>query len=219
MNNYGEQKEITLILADDHEVVRSGIKRLISVDKTFKIMDESWNGEDAVELVKKHKPDIALIDIYMPKMSGIEATEIIKKFHPDTFVVLLTAYEDSLHLEQALDAGADGYLSKEISGKNLIESLHNVMKGERVFSKSIIQLLQNKFTPYSIEDSSPVAITSREQEILNMVALGKTSQDIADELVISVRTVQTHRSNIMQKLSIKTPAGLIRYAILNVKKS
>ena len=213
-----EKKEITLILADDHEVVRSGIKRLISVDKSFKILDEAWNGEDCIELVKRHNPDIALVDIFMPKMNGIEATNVIKRLYPNTIVVILSAFEDALHLEQAMEAGADGYLSKEISSRNLIDSLHNVMNGERVFSKSILQLLQKKYTPFTSEDSSPVVITAREQEILNFVATGKTSPEIADELNISVRTVQTHRSNIMQKLGIKTPAGLIRYAIVNADK-
>jgi DNA-binding NarL/FixJ family response regulator len=113
-------------------------------------------------------------------------------------------------------AGADGYLSKDVGAKELIESVKSVVHGERVFSKSIIKLMQKKYVPEEEQDTSPVSITKREQEILNLVALGKTSQEIADELFISTRTVESHRYNLMQKLDIKNTAGLVRYAVMNV---
>ncbi len=217
--DYGNEiEEIKVILADDHEVVRAGIKRLLNVDKSIKILAEACNGEEAVQIVRQYQPDIAILDIQMPKMNGIQATQQIKKEFPDVFVVILTAFEDSTHIEQALSAGADGYLSKDIGVKNLTESLHNVIKGERVFSKSILKLLQHQ-VPNSTEDAEPVSISPREQEILNLVALGKTSLEISDILIISIRTVQAHRSNIMQKLDIKTAGGLVRYAVLNAKYS
>lgn len=213
------QRPIKIVLADDHEVVRAGLKRLLTYDKTIEIVDEAKNGVEAVELVRYHKPDVALLDILMPRKNGIDATKDIKAESNEVLVVMLTAFEDSQHLESALAAGADGYLSKDIGAKDLIEALHNVMMGERVFSKSIIKLMQRKYTPYNPEDSSPVSITKREQEILNKVADGMTSKEISERLDISVRTVQAHRSNVMQKLGLKTGAELIRYAVLNYEKS
>lgn len=214
MVEYNEDNPIKIIMADDHEVVRAGLRRLLSVDKSIKVLDEAVNGKDAVELVQYHKPDIALLDILMPMMNGIEATKEIKA-NTDTYVIMLTAYEDSYHLEQALAAGADGYLAKDIGAKELINSIHSVMHGDRAFSKSIIKIMQKKYVPNEEQDSAPVTITKREQEILNLVALGKTSQQIANELFISIRTVESHRYNIMQKLDIKNTAGLVRYSVMN----
>jgi DNA-binding NarL/FixJ family response regulator len=216
MVEYNEDNPIKIIMADDHEVVRAGLRRLLSVDKSIKVLDEAYNGKDAVDLVNYHKPDIALLDILMPQMNGIEATQKIKET-TDTYVLMLTAYEDSYHLEQALTAGADGYLAKDIGAKELISSIHSVMHGERAFSKSIIKIMQKKYVPEEEQDSAPVIITKREQEILNLVALGKTSQEIANELFISIRTVESHRYNIMQKLDIKNTAGLVRYSVMNSK--
>ncbi len=217
MIEYTEENPIKIIMADDHEVVRAGLRRLLSMDKSIRILDEASNGEDAVSLAEYHKPDVALLDIFMPRKNGIEATKEIKSKNKNILVVMLTAFEDSSHLEQALSAGADGYLAKDISSKELIESLKLVMTGNRVFSKSIVKLMQKKFS-HSGEDKdpAPVTITKREQEILNLVTMGKTSQEIADQLFISVRTVESHRYNLMQKLHIKNAAGLARYSVMNL---
>ena len=210
---------IRIIIADDHEVVRAGLRRLMSLDKSIIVVDEAQNGEEAVELVNIHKPDIALLDILMPKMDGIEATELIKKEFPDVYVIILTAFEDSVHIESALTAGADGYLTKDISAKDLVASLRNVSLGERVFSKNILNLLNKNFVPYHESDSSPILISKREQEILNLVASGHTSPEIADKLFISIRTVQSHRANIMVKLGVKNTAELVRYVYLKKEKT
>lgn len=216
MIEYNEDKPIKIIMADDHEVVRAGLKRLLMIDKGIKILDEASNGKDAIELVKIHSPNIALLDIQMPMMTGIEATKEIKVKFSNTLVIMLTAYEDSYHLEQALSAGADGYLAKDIGAKELTESIRIIMNGDRAFSKSILKLMQRKLVPTEEQDPAPITISKREQEILNYVALGKTSQEIADELFLSIRTVESHRYNIMQKLDIKNAAGLVRYAVMNM---
>lgn len=207
------KREIKLVIADDHEVVRAGIKRLLSVDKDIHIIDEASDGYDAVELVKYHQPDIAIIDIMMPRMTGIEAAKIIKKELPFIFVVMLTAFEDFKHIDDALSAGADGYLSKSIGAKELIDALRRIYKGERVLSKSIINTLQKKYYADKIDEDTNIIITKREQEILNLVVSGKTSQEIADLLSLSVRTVESHRYNIMKKLGVKNTAALVRYAV------
>lgn len=206
---------ITMIIADDHEIVRTGIKRMLSMDKSLDVLDEADNGEIACEVVKRHEPDVALLDIQMPRMTGIEAAKQIKSENAGTYVVMLTAYEDSKHLEKALSAGADAYLSKDIGARELIEAIKSVVRGERVFSKSIVKLMHKSYVPSEEYDSTPLTVTKREQEILNLIATGRTSQQIADSLNISVRTVESHRYNLMQKLELDNAAGLIRYAVLN----
>ncbi len=213
MELFTPENPITLVIADDHEIVRAGIKRLLMLEKSMKIIDEAGNGKDAIELVSYHKPMVALLDILMPYLNGIDAVPLIKKLAPDTMVVMLTAFEDSIHLDKALSAGADGYLSKDIAAKDLIDAIQKVALGERVFSKSILSLMQKKFSGV-MGDPEPISITKREQEVLNLIAQGKTSAEIAEELFLSVRTIETHRYNLMQKLQCNNIAGLVRYAVL-----
>ncbi|MER3329150.1 MAG: response regulator transcription factor [Candidatus Kapaibacterium sp.] len=214
MKEPSESYPLRIILADDHEIVRAGIRRLLSIDRRIKIIDEAENGQDLIDTVSYHKPDVVITDIMMPKLNGIEALKKIREMKLDCYVIMLTAYEDSFHLENALEAGADGYLSKDINAKELVESIFDVLKGERVFSKSVVRLIKRKSVSSSELDSTPVVITKREQEILDLVAKGKTSQYIAEKLFISVRTVESHRYNLMQKLDVNNVAELIRYSIL-----
>lgn len=214
MELFSEENPLRIVLADDHEVVRAGLRRILALDKTLRIMGEASNGAEAVELVKYHKPDVALLDILMPVKSGIEAIDDIKKDVPETLVLMLTAFEDSQHVELAVAAGADGYLTKDIDAKELIRSIHRVIQGERVFSKNIINLMQKKYIPEYGNSSDAVVVTKREQQVLDLVASGKTSSQIADALNISIRTVESHRYNLMQKLGVNNTAGLVRYAVL-----
>ncbi|MFN3195384.1 MAG: response regulator [Chlorobiota bacterium] len=208
-----ESNPLRVILADDHEIVRAGIRRLLSVNRAIKIIDEASNGQDLVDIVEYHKPDVVISDILMPKLNGIEALKKIREKGLDCQVIMLTAYEDSFHLDNALTAGADGYLSKDIKSKELVDAVFKVIHGERVFSKSVLRLLKRKTVSTSELDPEPIVINKREQEILDLVAIGKTSQEIADTLFISVRTVESHRYNLMQKLDVNNVAELIRYAI------
>lgn len=217
MMEYSEKNPVKIIIADDHEIVRAGIRRLLSINRSIKILDETGNGKDLVDIVEYHRPDVVLTDILMPNLNGIEALMKMREKGLDCSVVMLTAYEDSFHLESALEAGADGYLSKDITARELVDAIFEVLNGERVFSKSVVRLIQKKGASHSELDATPIVITKREQEILDLVAQGKTSQFIADELFISVRTVESHRYNLMQKLGVSNVAELIRYSL--TKKS
>lgn len=206
--------EIKVVVADDHEIVRAGIKRILYAEKRIKIVAEADDGKTALSLIKEYQPDVALLDINMPEIDGVELAKIIKNLLPNIVVLILTAYQDYQNVERALSAGADGYLSKDISPNFLIEAIYKAFLGERVFSKSILKVLEKPLSFGEDADNENVSITPREQEILKLIALGKTSQEIAEILGISVRTVQNHRSNIMQKLGIKTAAGLVRFAVI-----
>ncbi len=210
-------KEIKIVLADDHEVVRAGLKRMLEIDKTLKVVGEANNGEDALSVIEYHKPEVAILDIMMPRMNGIEAALKTKEISPDTFVVMLTAFEDLLHIEQALDAGADGYLTKDVGARELIDSVKKVVKGDRVFTKSVLNLLEKRYASVSADDKESISITPREQEIINLVAQGLTSPEIAEKLNISVRTAQTHRFNVMKKLGVRNAVELTRYALTKKK--
>jgi len=216
---FNEINPIRIVLADDHEIVRAGIKRLISMDKSIKVVAEAANGLEAVDLVKEFTPDLAILDIMMPQLTGIEAVSFIKNVSPSTFTVILTAFEDAKHLELALNSGADGYLTKDIGSRDLTNSIHKVVEGERVFSKSILLILQHNYVTKANMEDSPVSITRREQEILNLVSEGKTSHEIAEILGLSVRTIESHRYNLMQKLNLKSAAQLIKYAISRITAS
>ncbi len=207
-------KEITVIIADDHELIRVGIKRLLSTEKRLKILAEAEDGMMAFELIRVYRPDVVLIDISMPRLNGIELAKMVKEQYPETIVLMLTAYEDYQNVEQALSVGADGYLSKNINPNFLVEAIYRAYLGERVFSKSILRVLDKPLAFGSETDTSNVSITKREAEILSYLALGKTSKEIAEILGLSVRTVQNHRANIMQKLGIQTAAALVRFAVI-----
>ncbi|MCX7736867.1 MAG: response regulator transcription factor [Candidatus Kapabacteria bacterium] len=209
------EKIINIIIADDHEIMRVGLRRLLTLDKRINILGEADNGRDAYKLAEYYNPDVALLDINMPIMDGIEATTLIKNLNSNISVIMLTAYEDNNHLEKALDAGANGYLSKNVNSKFLIDSLFLVTKGERVFSRSILNLMQKRIPNDIDEEIPPVRLTKREQEIINFLAKGYKSAEIAEKVFLSVRTVETHRANIMKKLGIKTASALVRYAVIN----
>jgi len=211
---FNKDNPINVLIADDHEVVRVGIKRLLSVEKIINVLDESPNGADLIEKVNHYRPDVVLTDIMMPQMTGIEATQIIKSKSPGTIVIMLTAYEDSFHLEKAIAAGADGYLAKDVGAKELIESIFKAVEGERVFSQSILRLMQKQYIPEDDYSSKPIFISKREQQILNHLVMGKKNQDIADSLNISIRTVESHRFNIMKKFGVNNIASLVRFAVM-----
>jgi DNA-binding NarL/FixJ family response regulator len=208
-------KRISVIIADDHEIVRFGLRRYLANQEMLDVIAEADNGQDAVLLATLYQPDIVLLDINMPKLDGLDATIQIKKTLKTTKVIVLSAHEDSYHLEKALQAGADGYLSKEIEMNGLTHALMAVLNNEKVYSPSILALIR-KGTAHHLDYSAPpVSLTKREQEVLGLVVKGMTSIEIADMLSISSRTVETHRFNLLSKLGVKNTAGLIRFALIS----
>ena len=205
---------ITVIIADDHEISRIGIRRLLSVAPDIDVIGEAVDGATALELARSKRPDVVLLDVRMPNISGIEAAQRIKGELKEIVVIMLSAAEDEKSIERAMYAGADGYLSKEVNSEELVAAIRNAIRGERVFSRSILNLLEGKVKEQKTDQPS-VKLTKREEEIVTLVAKGLTSQDIANKLFISPRTVETHRARIMDKLGVNNAAGLVRFALLH----
>lgn len=210
--------KIRILLADDHTLIRSGITNLLQNIKDFVIVGEAEDGEDAVHKTSELRPTVVVIDLSMPKLSGIEATKIIKKRYPETKVLVLTMHENEEYVYQILKSGASGYVLKSAGKDELTAAIRAASKGEKFFSPRISQLMAEGYvkrvdrgTPESPKGDVP--LTRREREILALVTSGLTNQQIADQLFISPRTVDTHRTNIMQKLDIHDLANLVRYAI------
>ena len=206
-------RPIRVLVADDHEITRIGIRRLLSTSSEIEICAEASNGQQALDLARTMHPHVILMDVMMPGMGGIDVTQRIKAERPDTYVIMLSSLEDERQIERAMFAGADGYLAKDVAAPELINAIQTVMLGERVFSKAISERMEGKRRDLDVEPNS--GLTKREEEIVGLVAKGMTSQDIAKKLFISPRTVETHRARIMDKLGVNNAAGLVRFALLH----
>ncbi len=211
-----------ILIADDHDVVRSGLRALLRTSPDYSIVGEAVDGEEAVRMTEKTKPDVVIMDISMPNLDGIAATKIIKERFPDVKVVILTVHEDEEYAYQILRAGASGYVLKNAGKRDIFKAIESAVSGERFFSPGISNIIVESFIKRAKEQppaeqpapSTPgQQLTKRETEVLKLIALGNTNRQIADQLFLSFRTVNTHRANIMQKLDIHETAGLVRHAI------
>lgn len=209
---------IKIAIVDDHQIVRDGIKILIEDEPGFEISFEAENGEQATKLSLEHKPDLIVMDITMPKMNGIEATEQIKKEQPDVKVLALTMLSEDQHIKKMIKAGASGYILKSSGKEELIKAINTIMDGKHYFSDDATQaILQELVQPTVSKNREPdeINITERELEVLKLIVNEFTNQEIADQLYVSVRTVDAHRRNLLQKTGAKNTAGLVKYAIKN----
>lgn len=214
------QKTITVVVAEDHHLVRRGIIHLLSRFDEIKVVGEAEDGQGVVEQVTTQQPDVVLMDVSMPVLNGLEATRIIKRRVPQTRVIALTAYDDERTILQILQSGADGYMLKTTSPEELRHAISSVSQGRTYFS-SVVKKVMDALPPGkagSHQTSTGLSedrLTPREREILQLIAEGKSHQQIADFLHISVRTVDTHRNNILKKLDLHDTVGLVLYAIKN----
>jgi DNA-binding NarL/FixJ family response regulator len=208
-------KRITVLLAEDHTIVREGFRKLLEAEDDLEVVGEAQTGRQAVELTRKLRPAVVVMDIAMPLLNGLEATRQIRKAFPDTKVVILSAHSDHAYVDQAIAIGAVGFLLKQTSSHDLSEVIREVQNGNTFFSPTIQKRLHDqKSSPRGGALRKKVArLSSREMEVLQLIAEGKTNKETAAELGISIKTVEKHRQNLMAKLNIHEISGLTRYAI------
>ena len=211
---------IRVLLADDHDILREGLKALLSMQGEMVIVGEAYTGREAVELAERLKPDVILLDISMPELDGLEACRRICAHHSQVRVLILTMHEREEYLRQALEAGAAGYLVKRTAAAELRLAVRAVAQGDTFLSPSMARTLVRNYLSLREEGATadPAAdpyesLSSREREVLKLVAEGSTNQDIADQLVLSVKTVQAHRARLMEKLGLRDVTHLVRYAV------
>lgn len=205
--------KIRILLAEDHVLVRESIRRFLEKESDIEVVGEAGDGEQMVALAKKLNPDVIVADVAMPKLNGIEATKQIKALSLPIPILILTAYDYDQYIFALLEAGAAGYLLKDISGQELIDSIHAIYKGDSVLHPTVARKLMQRFrgTTKSQEPRTFESLTDREIEVLRLAAQGKSNREIADELVLSVRTVEAHLGHIFDKLGVgsRTEAVII----------
>jgi len=199
-----------IVLADDHVLVREGLKSLLEREH-FQVVAEASDGQEAVKLIETHHPDIAILDISMPTLNGIDAARGLTRSAPKTKVILLTQHEEEQYIHEALEAGVKGYVLKNQVANDLIQAIRQVGRGEFYLSPGISRAVMEAFRNKSERPADP--LTARERQVLQLIAEGKSTKDTASVLGISVKTAESHRMRLMQKLDIHETASLVRYAV------
>ena len=207
------QKRIRVVLADDHAVVRKGIREFLEEDAAIRVVAEARDGEEAITLVEREQPDVAVFDIQMPRVNGLDATRRVKAKFPNTRVLILTAYDDDPYVFVALQAGASGYLLKTSSSDELVRAVHAVADGESALSPSVAKKLVQHATGSAPEPSTIEPLSDRELEVLRMAAKGMSNKQIGAALAISDRTVQGHLTSIYAKLRVQTRTEAVLFAL------
>jgi two-component system response regulator NreC len=210
-------KEIEIYVVDDHTIVRDGIKMML-MQTSVKVIGEFSHSDELFQALKKKEPDLILLDISLPGISGIEITKIISELHPHVDVLILSALEDEETIAQAIKAGAKGFLTKSTTQQELTHALSEIKKGNRYFGTDIAKTVFNltlKNISSNLEAEQANELTPREFEIVKLFADGLMYKEIAHQLSISIKTVEAHKANIMRKLELKSTAGLVKYAIKN----
>lgn len=207
---------IKIMLADDHPVFRSGLKNIVLTETDFEVISEAENGKEAIEKAIEFEPDIIIMDINMPVKDGIEATRTIKEVLPSTKILILTMYSDEAYLKEGLNAGASGYVLKRAVDTELITAVKTVLKGEHYIYPTLIPSLYGKPVEERTENSDNLEVdllSPREKEVLKYIALGYTQKEISTELFISIKTVDTYKTRVMEKIGAKKKSSLVRYAL------
>ena len=210
-------KQITVLIADDHMIVREGLSKLLEAERDIEVVGEAATGRKAVELARELQPDVVVMDIAMPQMNGMEATRQIRKSAPNVKILILSAHSDDAYVESVTALGASGYLIKQTSAQFLSEAIRQVQKGNAFFSPAIARRRdrrqQGSLSRKGLPKANANVLSSRESEVLQRVAEGEANKQIACDLGISIKTVEKHRDHLMHKLDIHDTAGLTRFAI------
>ena len=205
---------ISILIADDHDIIREGIKNILRDSLDYEVVGEAADGEEVLAKVKKLKPDILLLDISMPKISGLEVIKQVHYVSPETKILIITVHKAHTYIMKAFKAGAKGYLHKENAGEDLLAALGKIARGETYLSSTVSSYLVDKII--GSKPKQPVKeslLTSREEEVLRLVVEGKTAKQIADVLFISPRTVENYKNVLLKKLNLRRTSDLIKYAI------
>jgi len=213
-------EKIRLILVDDHQLVRTGIANLLSGEPSFEIIGEAADAKELFELLKQSQPDIAILDIALPGISGIEITKKLHNEFPGIRILILSMHTSEEFIFNAINSGARGYLPKNTSRKELIEAIYAINRGEEYFAESISNVILKSYIKKAKSDlqedeNNENLLSKREIEVLRLFAEGMTNQEIADKLFISIRTVESHKNHIMARLELKTTVDLVKFAIRN----
>lgn len=203
-----------ILLADDHALVRRGVRLILDNEPDLVVVAEAGDGAEAIEKARTDKPDLAILDIAMPRLTGLQAAVELSRLLPDLRILILTMYDNEQYFFKALKAGASGYVLKSVADRDLVEACRAAIRGEPfLYPGAITALIRNYLDNAADKEPSAKAITRREEEILKLVAEGYSSKEIADMLVISIKTVERHRANLLQKLGLRDRLELTRYAI------
>ena len=206
--------KIRVLVADDHAIIREGLRVMLGNQPDMEVVGIAANGREAIRLIEEHQPDVAILDISMPELNGIEVISQMLPRHPHIKVIVLSIHETKPYVYRTLRAGARGYLIKETAGLEVVEAVRAVCRGERYLSQRIADVVTD-VSFRNLEVSPLEKLSPREREILQLVAEGKTSQQIAESLSISPKTVDTYRSRLMHKIGVEDMAGLVKFAIQN----
>jgi len=206
-----------VLLADDHEIVRAGLRRVLQEAPDCEVLDEASTGREAVEMTLRLRPDVVVLDIAMPELNGLEATRQIVKDFPEAEILILTVHESESLIREVLNAGARGYLLKSDASRHLVAAVESLARHEPFFTSKVSEIVLEGFLSGSTpgKPMGPKDLTPREREVVQLLAEGKANKEVATLLNISVKTVETHRTNIMQKLDLHSVSELVRYAIRN----
>ena len=211
-------KRIKILIADDHRLVREGIQSMLSNINDLEVVEMVSSGEEAINEARESEPDVVLMDIMMPGMNGIEASRWIKEIDEDIRVIILTMEVSKDYVSAAIKSNVDGYLPKDVGQEVLVEAIRSVYKGTRYFNDAIKKLIFEDFYEEKVKNprkTLPNQLTRRENEVLVHVAAGKSNREIADQMSISIKTVETHKTHILIKLGLNNNAELVRYAVKN----
>jgi RNA polymerase sigma factor (sigma-70 family) len=207
---------IRILLADDHQVVRKGLRLILERHEGMEVVGEASDGREAVQLAGELKPNIVIMDVGMPQLNGIDATEQIIRHDPGAGIVILSMHSDEGYIVRALSAGAKGYLLKDSAEEDIVQAIRIVAQGRPFFSPKITQTLLDDYVnqlQQKVLQDSYALLTEREKEVLQLIAEGKTNKEVATVLDVSVYTVETHRTNLMQKLNLHNTAEIVLYAV------